>query len=134
MASEHALKLLILHVCEVIASPVDDSCWFERWFEVFQGLHVVVGYRTIALIQDGVTVNYGAAAAVGNPLISAWMEQIASAPDYVGELKSSGQGGQHPAGRGAAVAVCGHENDRLTDLIGQADPQCLIIFWHSDQP
>ena len=131
---KHTLKLLILHVCEVVASPADDNRWFDRWFEVFQGLHAVVGYRSVALIADDVTPNYAASLAAGKPVISAWMEEIASSDKYVVQIKADGAGGARPAGRGAAVAVCEHENDTLANLTGAADAQCLIVFWHSDQP
>ena len=37
-----------IKACEVIPSPDDTANWADPWWNVFSGLHAVVGYRTVA--------------------------------------------------------------------------------------
>jgi hypothetical protein len=41
-----ALAYWILHSCEVIPTATDEATSFDVWWNIFQGMHAAVGYRT----------------------------------------------------------------------------------------
>lgn len=53
------LAYWVIHSCEVIPSPDDTPNWPDPWWNIFGGLHSVVGYRTIMWIDDDVGGPYG---------------------------------------------------------------------------
>jgi hypothetical protein len=141
LANHGQLNYWILHGCEEIPSPEDAPCpsgaptqdsrtWTDPWWRIFQGLHVVVGYRTIMLIADDVGATFASSARNGTPVVSAWISAAESASAY----HPDGTYGNHcglnlPEGRPAAVAVCGHGNDTLFDQQSIGAASCLTIYW-----
>lgn len=85
------LAYWILHSCEVVPSAIDAPCssdsrsWWTPWFNIFKGLHTVVGYRTIMYIDDGATSPFGHNLELGAPVISAWFNATNGASDYSGK-------------------------------------------------
>jgi hypothetical protein len=68
----------ILHSCEVIPTATDETTSFDVWWNIFQGMHAAVGYRTEMWIDDGVTSPFGLLMGLGAPVVSAWFSSIAS--------------------------------------------------------
>jgi len=130
------LEYWILHSCEVIPSAIDAPCstdsrsWSTPWFNIFRGLHTVVGYRTIMYIDDGVTSPFALNIEKGAAVISAWFNAANSAPDYAGKPTAIGHCGTAlPMGRPSAVTVCGHSNDTIFNETALPAASCLTNFW-----
>ena len=128
-----------LHTCEVVPSYVDAPCstdsrsWWTPWFNVFKGLHTVVGYRTIMYINDGTTSPFGSSLEWGAPVISAWFNATNGALDYFFRPTSTAHCGKSlPMGRPSVVTVCGHENDNIYNQAAIPAASCLHNLYQPD--
>jgi hypothetical protein len=136
--SAHGGKLdfWMLHSCEVVPSAIDAPCpsdsrpWWTPWFNVFQGMHSVVGYRTIMWIDDDVTGPFALSLRLGAPVVSAWFNATNSAAGYQGNPTYEAHcGNKPPMGRPSTVSVCGHQSDWIYDTSKIPAASCLINFW-----
>jgi len=130
------LDYWILHSCEVVPSaadapcPTDSRAWWTPWFNLFQGMHTVVGYRTIMWIDDDVTGPYGLSLRFGAPVVSAWFNATTSAAGYQGNPTYPAHCGRTPPmGRPSTVSACGRQNDWVYDTTALPPANCLINFW-----
>ena len=135
------LNYWILHGCEEIPSPEDTPCpkgsphtdnrsWTDPWWRIFQGLHTVVGYRTVMWINDGVGQPFATSIKNGTPVISAWFNALESSSAYHPDANYVNHCGLNwPMGRPAAVTVCGHGNDTIYDQQSIPAASCLTIYW-----
>ncbi len=140
-ANHGHLNYWILHSCEVVASAADAPCpagsprtdtrtWYHNWFNVFKGLHTVVGYRTIMYINDGVGFPFGLRLQWGQPVISSWFNAVLSDSDYFGNPMAQAHCGlNYPMGKPSAVTVCGHSNDTIFNQENIPAASCLTNFW-----
>lgn len=107
------------------------------WWNIFNGLHAVMGYRTEMWINDQITSPFGLAVGLGAPVISAWLNAIASDNSY-GAGDTIYQDGNfipskwEPMGRASAVAVCGHVDDTANDVAPFERPTCLTELWFNN--
>jgi hypothetical protein len=130
------LDFWVLHSCEVVPSAIDAPCptdsrpWWTPWFNVFQGLHTVVGYRTIMWIDDDVTGPFATSLRFGAPVISAWFNATTSAAGYQGNPTYGAHCNRTPPmGRPSTVSYCGRQNDWIYDTTALPPANCLINFW-----
>ncbi len=72
------LDYWIIHSCEVVPSPSDTANWYGVWWNLFGGLHSVMGYRTIMYIADGSMAPYGLQLRLGAPAVAAWLGTVIS--------------------------------------------------------
>lgn len=135
-ANHGSLAYWILHSCEVVPSAMDAPCasdsrpWWTPWFNIFQGLHTVVGYRTIMYIDDDVGGPYGSSLRFGAPAVSAWFNATLSAPDYWFHPTASAHcGNSPPMGKPSTISVCGHQDDNIYNTSPLPPAGCLINFW-----
>lgn len=135
-ANHGSLDYWVLHSCEVVPSAMDAPCpadnrpWWTPWFNIFQGLHSVVGYRTIMWIDDDVTGPYAVSLRFGAPVVSAWFNATTSAAGYQGNPTAGAHCGRTPpAGRPSTVSVCGRQNDSVYDTSALPPANCVINFW-----
>lgn len=136
-AANHGnLDYWMLHSCEVVPSAADAPCptdsrtWWTPWFNVFQGLHTVVGYRTIMWIDDDVTGPYAVALRFGAPVVSAWFNATTTAAGYQGNPTYGAHCGRTPPmGRPSTVSACGRQNDWIYDTSALPPANCLVNFW-----
>jgi|HubBroStandDraft_1064217.scaffolds.fasta_scaffold00199_16 hypothetical protein len=129
------LAYWILHSCEVIPTATDESGSFDVWWNIFNGLRAVVGYRTEMWINDGVTSPFGLAVGLGMPVISAWFTSIASNSNYgANDATYFDQDRQitEPMGRASAIAVCGHGDDTANDIASIGPADCLTEWWFNN--
>lgn len=121
----------IIHSCEVIPTQTDESTSFDIWWNIFNGLHAVIGYRTDMWINDGVTGPFGFFVGLGAALVPAWLNEVASNDSYDdGDTYHDGNRNMdEPMGRASAVAVCGHSDDTANDLAPLGRPGCLTEWW-----
>ena len=135
-ANHGSLDYWILHSCEVVPSAMDAPCptdsrpWWTPWFNVFQGMHSVVGYRTIMYIDDDVGGPFGVNLRFGVPVVSAWFNATLSAPDYQSHPTATAHCGTAlPMGKPSTVSVCGHQDDSVFNTSPLPPANCLINFW-----
>ena len=132
---EGSLAYWILHSCEVIPTQTDETTSFDVWWNIFNGLHAVVGYRTEMWIGDGVTGPFGLFVGLGAPVVSAWLNAVSSNSNYGSNdtyYLDGNRNIEEPMGRASAVVVCGHSDDTAFDLgsLGRAD--CLTEWWFNN--
>ena len=154
------LNYLILHGCEDVPSAAEAPCphgmpttdnrgWADPWFRVFQGLHTVVGYRTIMYINDNIGTSFGTGLRNSQPVITAWSHALLTASDYQSKPRVIAHCGANPAahlrpgdscpssstpgclvmGQPSAVFVCGHGNDTIYDQSNIPAASCLTNVW-----
>jgi len=142
-AANHGhLAFWFIHSCEVVPSAADAPCatdsrpWWTPWWNVFQGLHSVVGARTPMMFDSG-TINFstGLDMQLGTPVIWAWFNNLNSYESNAGN-PTTGEaahcGNFPPMDRPSTISVCGHENDSVFDLDPLPAAGCLINFWQPD--
>ncbi len=142
-AANHGnLAYWFIHSCEVVPSAADAPCasdsrpWWTPWWNVFQGLHSVVGART-PMMFDGGAVNFstGIDMQLGTPMIWAWFNNLNSYESNAGNPvtgEAAHCGNFPPMDRPSTISVCGHENDTIYDLDPLPPAGCLINFWQPD--
>ncbi|TFK26277.1 hypothetical protein FA15DRAFT_637770 [Coprinopsis marcescibilis] len=129
----------IIHSCSVIPTPVDFSAAnfnraFDPWWDVFNGMHAVLSYRTQMLIADGATASTARAISLGVPVVGAWLQAVITDSIYRGRPTyfDTNVNRIQPYGRPSAMFPCGHGDDRVwqTDNLGR--PGCLTVVWYDN--
>jgi hypothetical protein len=142
------LRFWAIHSCEVVPAPDDTGSWPNPWWNIFQGLHSVVGYRTIMYIDDDIGFPFGLNVGLGMPFVSSWLSTLHGASAYASNPATIVHGGHYPGdpcnytgpnsilckpmGRATAIAVCGHENDNVFNTQVLPPASCLTVFWYPD--
>ncbi len=130
----------IIHSCEVIPSPDDvpsstdpgyaTSHWWDYWFNVFGGVHSVVGYRTVMYIDDDAGYPYGQALRLGLPVVSSWLNTVSGLSAYSGRPTYDTHGSTNkPMGRACTISDSGHVNDSVYDTAPLPRSGSLTMFW-----
>ncbi len=129
-----SLSYWIIHSCEVIPTQTDESTSFDVWWNIFQGIHAVAGYRTEMWINDGATSPFGFSIGFGAPVVSAWLNAVASddAYDDGATYLDGNRNITEPMGRASAIAVCGHGDDTVNDLGSLGPASCLTEWWFNN--
>jgi hypothetical protein len=88
---DYYLKFLVLHSCQTVPSPIDVSDWGTPWLQepggIFDGLHILLGFRTYASGDDhGYNILYSMGNLTSNcsgTVISNWINSVDTygAPD-----------------------------------------------------
>jgi hypothetical protein len=94
-------------------SAADRHLAFAPWWQVFNGLHAVVGYRTLAHLNYDSAGKVGAALGKGQSVVHGWMDTML------------------PSGKTSAVTVCGHDGDNAFRVENVGRPSCLQIWWYA---
>jgi len=118
------LDFWIIHSCAVVPSPQEKSDWAGPWWNVFQGLHAVMGAHT-AMYFDGGAVNQPFGQNIGNgaAVVPAWFNAM---------LSYNSPTNEPPVDRPSAVYVCGFENDSALDIAPLPPPNCLTVLYQPD--
>lgn len=126
-----SLAYWIIHSCEVLPTQTDESISFDMWWNIFNGLHAVLGYRTEMWIDDDVTGPFGLCIGLGAPVVSAWLNEVAGNDSYDdGDTYHDGNRNMdEPMGRASAIAVCGHGDDTANDVGSLGPADCLTEWW-----
>jgi hypothetical protein len=129
-----SLAYWIIHSCEVVPTQTDESTSFDVWWNIFNGLHAVVGYRTEMWIDDDVTGPFGFFIGLGAPVVPAWLSEVAGNDSYDdGDTYHDGNRDiDEPMGRASAVVVCGHTDDTAADVAPLPRPNCLTEWWFNN--
>jgi hypothetical protein len=126
-----ALAYWILHSCEVIPTAADTATSYDVWWNIFNGLHAALGYRTEMLINDEITSAFGFAAGLGAPMVSNWLSTIINDDSYPGTDPYFDENVhmKQPMGRPSAVTVLGHSDDTIFDTTPLSRPSTLQQWW-----
>jgi Family of unknown function (DUF6345) len=126
-----ALAYWILHSCEVIPTSTDSPTSYDVWWNIFNGLHAALGYRTEMWINDEISWKFGFWAGLGAPMISNWLSTVINDDSYSpsdtywdGNVKMT-----EPMGRPSAVTVMGHSDDTIFDTSPLSRPSVLQQWW-----
>ena len=128
------LKYWIIHSCEVIPTQTDEATSFDVWWDIFNGLRAVVGYRTEMWINDHVTGKFGLYIGLGAAFVPAWLNDIASDDSYDDGATyfDDNRGITEPMGRSSAVVVCGHTDDIVSQVGSLGRATCLTEWWFNN--
>jgi Family of unknown function (DUF6345) len=133
------LAYWIIHSCEVLPTPADyapedrlDA--YAPWWDVFNGLHAVLSYRTQMYIADNAAGATAKAISMGAPVVSAWLKAVNEDKKYRGSPTyfSSNANREQPYGRASAMFVCGHEGDRVWQVENLGRASCLRTIWYNN--
>ncbi|MCC2033745.1 DUF6345 domain-containing protein [Microbacterium allomyrinae] len=132
-----ALAYWILHSCSVIPTSLDSDTSYDPWWDVFQGLHAAVGYRTKMWINDEVSFRYAFFAALGAPMVSNWLTTVINDDSYwpvETYVDNSHYDPERtvPWGRPSAVNVLGHAGDTIFQTTPLGRPSVLQQWWYGD--
>lgn len=128
------LAYWILHSCEVIPTSADSTTSYDVWWNIFNGLHAALGYRTEMWINDEITAKFGFLAGLGAPMISGWLTTIINDDSYspTDTYYDSNVRMNEPMGRPSAVTVLGHSDDTIFDTAPLARPSVLQQWWYDN--
>ena len=124
------LDYWIIHSCEVVPSPSDTANWYSVWWNIFGGLHSVMGYRTIMYIADGSMAPYGLQLRLGAPAVSAWLGTVISLGAYAGGPTGVMHGVTKHLGRPSTISMSNQVNDSAYDTSAQPRAGSLTTFWY----
>ena len=111
-----------IHSCEVIPSMFDEAVAtgnaqnaFNVWWNIFQGMHQAVGYRTIMFIGDGAAGPYGADLAAGGGMTTSWLNSVSSLSLYNQgwTYLSYHLNRQVPYGKPSVISIPGLQDDSV---------------------
>jgi hypothetical protein len=120
-ANHGKLDYWIIHSCDVVPSAADVSNWAGPWWNIFKGLHAVMGSRTEMLFDGGaVNKQFGQSIGNGAAVISSWFNATLS---YYPASK------QPPLDRPSAITVCGHGSDTVFNTTALPAATCLTNYW-----
>ncbi len=130
-ASNQALAYWILHSCEILPTQTDESASFDVWWNIFNGLHAVAGYRTEMWIDDDVMGPFGFAIGLGASFVPAWLNEVVSNDSYDDgdTYHDDNRNMTEPMGRASAIAVTGHGNDPVNQVTPLGRAQSLTEWW-----
>ncbi len=129
------LAFWILHSCEIVPTQTDENNSFDIWWDLFKGLHAVVGYRTEMWIEDGVTGPFGRAIGLGAPVVSAWMNAVVTNSNYGATGATyfdTNRNMTEPMGRASSVSVVGHTDDTAMNVVPLAPANQLYEWWFNN--
>lgn len=129
-----ALAYWILHSCEVIPTSADGATSYDLWWNIFNGLHAALGYRTEMWINDEITSKFGFLAGLGAPMISNWLSTIINDDSYspTDTYFDNNVGMTQPMGRPSAITVLGHSDDTIFDTAPLPRPSVLQQWWFNN--
>jgi hypothetical protein len=129
-----SLAYWLLHSCEVIPTATDENTSFDAWWDIFNGLHAAIGYRTEMWINDEVTSKFGLLVGLGAAVVSSWLSTVINDNDYQdGDTYYDGNRNiTEPMGRPSAIAVTGHGDDTAMMINPLPKPSSLTQWWYDN--
>jgi hypothetical protein len=133
-----SLAYWIISTCDTVSTSADYSAAnfhlaYDPWWNVFNGMHAVVGFRSEKLTNDGVTLPFAKVLAAGGGFVWSWLNTVNQSPYYnpnsaYGTNSQTGQKIWY--GRPSAVVVCGHTDDTVLQRQDLGRATCLQQWWY----
>jgi hypothetical protein len=112
------LEFMIIESCDTVASaPEFPSDWWTPWTHIFQGLHQLVGFRTLSNSDNGIPNRYANKLKANGGVWQSWFDAVNEERVYSSSVNSDGA--PYP-GYASAIMYTTTENDRLGSYA--ADP------------
>ena len=114
------LEFLIIESCDTVASAPEAPAsgdWWTPWTSIFQGLHQLVGFRTLSYSDNGIPNRYANKLKANSGVWQSWFDAVNEERVYSSIVASDGA--PYP-GYASAVMYTTTENDRLGSYA--ADP------------
>jgi hypothetical protein len=104
------LEFLIIESCNTVASAPEASDWWTPWTSIFQGLHQLVGFRTLSYSDNGIPNRYANKLKANGGVWQSWFDAVNEERIYSTTVASDGA--PYP-GYASAIMYTTTENDRL---------------------
>jgi Family of unknown function (DUF6345) len=111
------LEFLIVESCNTVTPYPDDHNYRSSWAGMFQGLHQLVGYRTLSVSDNGIPNNYAKKLKSNQGVWQAWFDAVNDERSW---WHSDLDDGAPYPGLASAVVYTSTENDKLGSYA--ADP------------
>ena len=120
LANSGDLEFLIIESCNTVASAPEAPAsgdWWTPWTKIFQGLHQVVGFRTLSNSDNGIPNRYANKLKANGGVWQSWFDAVNEERSYSSYVNTDGA--PYP-GYASAVMYTTTEEDRLGNYA--ADP------------
>ena len=134
LANNGDLEFFVIEDCSTVASAPEAADWWSPWLRdssgnhIFQGLHQVVGFRTLSISDNGIPDNYAHRLIGGQGVWQAWFTAV---NDERAWWHSDVTDGVPYPGFASAVLYPGLDNDSIGNY--GADPpfnhSALRTYW-----
>jgi hypothetical protein len=104
------LEFLIIESCSTVTPYPDDNNYRNSWKNMFQGLHQLVGFRTLSVSDNGIPNNYAKKLKANQGVWQAWFDAVNEERSWTHSDVSSGV--PYP-GFASAIVYSTTDNDRL---------------------
>lgn len=114
------LEFMIIESCNTVASAPEAPAggdWWSPWTSIFQGLHQLVGFRTLSYSDNGIPNRYANKLKANGGVWQSWFDAVNEERSY---SNSVGPDGAPYPGYASAIMYISTENDRLGNYA--ADP------------
>ena len=104
------LDFLVIESCSTVASAPEAPAsgdWWTPWTSIFQGLHQLVGFRTLSYSDNGIPNRYANLLKANGGVWQSWFKAVDGERTYSGSSYST-----YP-GFASAIIYTTTENDRL---------------------
>ena len=105
------LEFLIIESCNTVASAPEAADWWSPWTSIFQGLHQLVGFRTLSNSDNGIPNNYAHKLKANGGVWQSWFNAVNEERYWIFNPTNS-DGSPYP-GLASAIMYSSTENDRL---------------------
>lgn len=117
LAQNGDLEFLIIESCNTVVSAPEVSDWWTPWTSIFQGLHQLVGFRTLSNSDNGIPNRYANKLKANGRVWQSWFDSVNEERAFASFSNSDGS--PYP-GYASAIMYTSTENDRLGSYA--ADP------------
>ena len=104
------LEFMIIESCNTVASAPEAADWWDPWKSIFQGLHQLVGFRTLSNSDNGIPNRYANKLKANGGVWQSWFDAVNEERVYANYSNSDGS--PYP-GYASAIMYTTTENDRL---------------------
>jgi hypothetical protein len=105
------LEFLIIESCNTVVSAPEVANWWTPWTSIFQGLHQLVGFRTLSNSDNGIPNNYAHKLKANGGVWQSWFNAVNEERYWIFNPTNS-DGSPYP-GLASAIMYTSTENDRL---------------------
>jgi hypothetical protein len=109
------LEFMVIESCGTVASAPEappSGDWWTPWTSIFQGLHQLVGFRTLSNSDNGIPNRYANKLKANGGIWQSWFDAVDEERSYSTSVNSDGA--PYP-GYASAIMYTTTENDRLGD-------------------
>lgn len=107
LAHNGDLEFMVIESCSTVASAPDAADWWTPFSPMFQGLHQLVGFRTLSYSDNSIPNNYANKLKANGGVWQSWFAAINEERYWAGSSNAA-----YP-GMGSAIMYTSTENDRL---------------------